>query len=45
VLSAQRVDAEALARDAQARGWIEEAERHRSLIARLDVLLGQAGTT
>ena len=42
VLAAQRVDAEALARDAEARGWIEEADRHRGLIARLDVLLAEA---
>jgi integrase len=41
ILSAQRVDAEALASDAQARGWIEEADRHRRLIARLDALMGQ----
>jgi len=39
VLSAQRVDAEALAADAEARGWITEADRHRRLIARLDTLL------
>jgi len=45
VLAAQRVDAEALAKDAEARGWIDEADRHRRLIARLDTLLaeGQAG--
>ncbi|MHB1784467.1 MAG: tyrosine-type recombinase/integrase [Acidimicrobiales bacterium] len=45
VLAAQRVDAEALAKDAEARGWIDEAGRHRRLIARLDTLLaqGQAG--
>jgi len=42
VLAAQRVDAEALARDAEARGWIEEADRHRRLIARLDALLTEA---
>ena len=42
VLAAQRVDAEALAQDAEARGWIEEADRHRRLIARLDALLGEA---
>ncbi len=39
VLSAQRIDAEALAMDAQSRGWIEEADRHRRLITRLDTLL------
>lgn len=42
VLSAQRVDAAALADDAQARGWISEAERHHKLIARLDTLISQA---
>jgi hypothetical protein len=44
VLSAQRRDAEALAADAQARGWIEEADRHRRLITRLDILLADAST-
>ena len=29
ILAAQRVDAEALADDAEARGWISEADRHR----------------
>jgi hypothetical protein len=45
VLAAQRIDAAALAQDAEARGWIEEADRHRRLIARLDALMaeGQAG--
>lgn len=42
ILAAQRVDAEALARDAEQRGWIAEAERHQQLIARLDILMGQA---
>lgn len=42
VLAAQRIDAEALARDAEKRGWIAEAERHQRLIARLDTLIGQA---
>lgn len=41
VLSAQRVDAEALAADAESRGWIDEVERHRRLIARLDTLLAE----
>ncbi|HEY2694779.1 MAG TPA: tyrosine-type recombinase/integrase [Pseudonocardiaceae bacterium] len=41
VLAAQRVDAEALAADAQARGWIDEADRHRRLLARLDALITQ----
>ena len=44
VLGAQRVDAEALAADAEARGWLEEADRHRRLVARLDALLAQAQT-
>jgi hypothetical protein len=45
VLAAQRIDAAALAQDAEARGWIEEADRHRRLIARLDALMaeGKAG--
>jgi integrase len=42
VLGAQRVDAEALATDAEARGWSEEAARHRRLIERLDLLLVRA---
>jgi integrase len=42
VLGAQRTDAEALAADAEARGWIDEADRHHRLIARLDVLLAEA---
>ena len=41
VLSAQRVDAEALAVDAESRGWIDEADRHRRLVARLDALLAE----
>ena len=39
VLSAQRVDAAALAADATARGWSDEAERHRRLVTRLDTLI------
>lgn len=42
VLAAQRVDARALADDAQARGWIDEADRHRRLLDRLDTLIAQA---
>jgi integrase len=42
VLAAQRVDAEALAADAAARGWVTEADRHRRLIDRLDVLMARA---
>jgi site-specific recombinase XerD len=41
VLAAQRLDTEALAADAEARGWIEEAGRHRRLIERLDTLMDQ----
>ena len=41
ILAAQRVDAEALAADAEARGWIDEADRHRRLIGRLDALLAE----
>ena len=33
ILATQRVDAESLARDAEERGWIDEAERHHKLIA------------
>jgi integrase len=36
VLAAQRADAEILAADAEARGWGEEAARHRRLLDRLD---------
>jgi integrase len=42
ILAAQRVDAETLARDAEQRGWIAEAERHQRLIARLDTLITKA---
>ena len=42
VLQLQRADAQTLAADAQARGWGEEAARHRRLIERLDMLIGQA---
>jgi integrase len=42
VLGAQRTDAAALAADAEARGWIDEADRHRRLVGRLDVLLAEA---
>jgi site-specific recombinase XerD len=42
VLQLQRVDAQALAADAQARGWGDEATRHRRLIERLDQLIAQA---
>jgi integrase len=44
VLAAQRVDADALAAEAAARGWDAEADRHRRLVARLDTLIAQAQT-
>jgi integrase len=44
VLAAQRADAEALAADADARGWTSEAARHRELVDRLDALMAQADT-
>jgi hypothetical protein len=43
VLAAQRVDAHALAADAEKRGWIDEADRQRRLVARLDVLIAGHG--
>lgn len=42
VLAAQRVDTQALTADAQARGWIDEADRHHRLLTRLDTLIAQA---
>ena len=42
VLAAQCADTEALARDAEARGWISEADRHRRLIERLDAHIRHA---
>lgn len=44
ILAAQRVDATALAQDAQRRGWIDEADRHHQLIARLDALITDTQT-
>ncbi len=44
ILAAQRVDAQALARDAEQRGWIDEAQRHHQLIARLDTLIADTET-
>jgi hypothetical protein len=44
VLAAQRADAESLARDAEARGWGSEADRHRRLIERLDAHIRAAQT-
>jgi len=42
VLQLQRVDTEKLAADAAERGWGDEAARHRRLLGRLDLLIGQA---
>jgi len=42
ILAAQRADTDALAVDADQRGWTTEATRHRQLIARLDALIEQA---
>jgi integrase len=39
ILIAQRADTETLASDAQTRGWINEADRHHKLLARLDALI------
>lgn len=39
ILATQKADAEQLAADAQARGWIDEADRHLQLIERLDALI------
>ena len=43
-LLTQRTDAAALAADAEARGWGDEAARHRRLVERLDTLIGRTGT-
>jgi integrase len=43
-LLTQRTDAADLAADAEARGWGEEAARHRRLIERLDTLIARTGT-
>jgi len=45
VLQLQRADTEALAADAAARGWGEEAARHRRLLERLDLLIAQANAS
>ena len=42
ILAAQRADASTLAAEAARRGWGEEAERHRRLVERLDVLMARA---
>jgi hypothetical protein len=44
VLTAQRVDAEALVADADAREWSDEADRHGRLISRLDTLIAEQVT-
>lgn len=42
VLSAQRVDAQQLAEDAQDRGWTDEATRHAALVDRLDAIIARS---
>ncbi len=42
ILATQRIDAAALAADADARGWGDEAARHRRLVERLDLLIARA---
>ena len=44
ILAAQRADAATLAADAQARGWDQEAARHRPLIERIDMLMGRTAS-
>jgi hypothetical protein len=44
ILAAQRADAMALAQDAEERGWGKEVARHRSLVERLDAIMGHAQT-
>jgi hypothetical protein len=41
VLSVQRVDAKALAHDAERRGWNDEAKRHAALVDRLDAIIAK----
>ena len=43
-LGDQRADAEALAVDAELRGWGDELARHRRMIERLDLLIARAHT-
>jgi hypothetical protein len=38
ILAVQRADADTLAADAEARGWAQEAARHRKLVERIDTL-------
>lgn len=42
VLTSQRQHAEILARDAAARGWSSEAQRHQQLVEHLDILISEA---
>ena len=42
ILRLQRVDAEALLADAEARGWGAEVARHRRLVERIDALIANA---
>lgn len=44
ILATQRADAAALAADADARGWGDEATRHRRLVERLDQLMNRMDT-
>ena len=44
ILATQRADAAALAADADARGWGQEATRHRRLVERLDHLMNRTDT-
>ena len=45
VQAAQRADTAALLADAEARGWGEEAARHRRLLARLDRRMAKTKTS
>jgi len=44
ILAAQRADADVLAADAEARGWTQEAARHRKLVERLDTLMSRTAS-
>jgi integrase len=44
ILATQRADANALAADAEARGWTQEAARHRKLVDRLDALMNRTAS-
>lgn len=45
ILAAQKADAQTLAADAQARGWIDDADRHHRLVERLDVVMSHTRTS